>query len=169
VRGSIGGKREESLVRLQSKAFGVFADYHQFYLWDRGMTDQAPEEYDEQDVRRRIKAEAHVVSIQPARNTTVPVEVEIHDADPGFDPSAWDHVAEASLHLPTGRLQAHECAGGSAAEFTVAPGWFRVRALYGGLGTIDKAGLTGGDRYRAVLWPAPPAEVRVVKEWVAVE
>lgn len=156
-------------MRLQSKAFGVSADYHQFYLWDRGMTDQAPEEYNEEDVRRRIEVGPHVVVIQPARNTTVPVEVEIHDADPGFDPSVWDQVAEASLHLPSGRLQAHECTGGPVAEFTVAPGWYRVRALFGGLDTIDEAGLTGGDYYRAVLWPAPPAEVRVVKQWVAGE
>jgi hypothetical protein len=154
---------------VQRQAFDVFADYHQFYLWDRGMTDQAPEQYTAEDVRRRIKTGPHVVVVQPARNTTVPVEVEVHDVDPGFEPAVWDHIAEASLYLPTGRLEVHECTGGPVAEFKVSPGWYRVRCLHGRLGTIDETGLKGGDHYRAVLWPAPEAEVRVVKQWAAGE
>ena len=48
-------------MRLQHRAFDVFADYHQFYLWDRGMTNQAPQEYTDEDVQRRIKTGPHVV------------------------------------------------------------------------------------------------------------
>ena len=36
----------------QRQAFDVFADYHQFYLWDRGMTAVAPTDYTDEDVRR---------------------------------------------------------------------------------------------------------------------
>ena len=50
------------------------------------MTNQAPEDYTDEDVRRRIKTGIDVVVIQPERNTTVPVEVEVHDADPGVRP-----------------------------------------------------------------------------------
>jgi hypothetical protein len=150
---------------LQHRAFEVFADYHQFYLWDRGMTDQAPTDYSEEDVRRRIKTGPHVVVIQPERNMTVPVELEVHDADPGFEPADWDHSAEASLHLPTGFLQVHECTGGPVAEFRLEPGWYRVRSLHGGLATLDESGLEGADHYRVVLWPAPPEEVRVLLQW----
>jgi hypothetical protein len=156
-------------MRLQHRAFDVFADYQQFYLWDRGMTNQAPEDYTDEDVRRRIKTGPHVVVIRPERNTTVPVEVEVHNADPEFDPTAWDHVAEASLHLPSGKLQVHECTGGPVAEFAVEPGWYRVRSLGSGFVTIDESGLEGGDRYRVVLWPAPSAELRVVKQWLPPE
>ena len=152
---------------MQRKRFNVFADYHQFYLWDRGMTSEAPTDYSDEDVRRRIKVGPHVVVIQPIRNTTVPVEVEVRKADPGFDPAEWDHIAEASLHLPTGQLQVHECTGGPVAEFKVVPGWYRVRSLSGGFATPDESGTTGGDYYRAVLWLAPEAETRVVKQWVA--
>jgi hypothetical protein len=133
------------------------------------MTAGAPTDYTDEDVRRRIKTGPHMVVIQPERNMTVPVEVEVHDADPGFDPADWDHIAEASLHLPTGRLQVHECTGGPVGEFAVAPGWYRVRSLGGGFATIDGSGLEGSDRYRVVLWPAPPADVRVVKQWVPPE
>ena len=155
----------ESVVRLQHRAFAVFADYHQFFLWDRGMTTEAPTDYTEEDVRRRIKTGPHVVVIQPERNTTVPVEVEIHDTEPGFDPAAWDHIAEASLHLPTGLLQVHECTGGPVAGYEVPPGWYRVRSLGGGFATVS--GLDGSDHYQVVLWPAPPSELRVVKQWAA--
>ena len=154
---------------LQRQAFGVFADYRQFYLWDRGMTDQAPEDYADEDTRGRVKAGPHVVAILTERNATVAVEVEVHDADPGFDPAAWDHVAEVSLHLPTGRLQAHECTGGPVAEFAVWPGWYRVRSMGGGFGTAGESGLEGGDHYRAVLWPAGQDKVRVVKQWSPAE
>jgi hypothetical protein len=61
--------------------------------------------------------------IQPERNMTVLVTVEIHDAEPPYDPADWDHIAEASVHLPTGQLQVEECTGGVVAEFAVEPGW----------------------------------------------
>jgi hypothetical protein len=95
---------------------------------------------------------------------TVPVTVEIVDVEPSLDINAWDHVAEASLNLPTGRLQLHECKGGAVADFEVAPGWYRVRSCHGGLDSIDGTGLDGDDHHRLVLWPGPPAEVRVVKQ-----
>jgi hypothetical protein len=154
-------------VRVQRKAFKLFADYHQFYLWDRGKNPEAPTTYTKEDTRRRIKTGTHVVVIQTARNTTVLVEIGIHDAEPPFDTSAWDHIAEASLHLPTGQLQVHESTGGPVAEFKLKPGWYRVRAFHAGLGTIDETGMEGRDRYLAVLWPAPSAEVSVIKEWTA--
>ena len=152
-------------VRLQHQAFEVFADYHQFYLWDDGMSPEAPVDYVDEDIKRRIKTGPHVVVIQPERNMTVAVEVEIHDSAPECSPDDWDHIAEASLHLPTGRLQVHECTCGSVAEFEVEPGWYRVRSLHGGLATIDEWGMEGDDHYTVALWQAPPDEVRVVKQW----
>lgn len=143
----------------------VFADYHQFYLWDREMTSTAPEDYTDEDVIRRIKVGPNVVVIQPERNMTVSVEVEIHDGEPEYRSDEWDHIAEASLHLPSGHLQVHECTGGPVADFDVTPGWYRVRSFHGGFGTIDESGLEGDDYYKLVLWPAAPSKVVVVKQW----
>jgi hypothetical protein len=152
---------------LQHKALEIFADYHQFYLRDKGMDPRAPENYSDEDVQRRIKTGPHVVVIQPERNMTVAVEIEIHDSEPLYDAKSWDHIAEASLDLPTGQLQVEECTGGPVADFRVAPGRYRVRAFCGGFETIDDTGLEGNDHYRLVLWPAPHAEVLVVKQWAA--
>lgn len=44
-----------------------------------------------------------------------------------------------------------------------------MRSLHGRLDTIDESGLEGGDHYRVVLWPSPPAEVQVVKLWAMAE
>ena len=139
-------------MRLHHKSVEVFADYHQFYLWDKGMTNQAPDDYSEEDVRRRIKTGANVVVVQPEENRRVPLEIEIHDAEPPYDAGAWDHIAEASLDLPTGKLQVHECTGRAVADFQVEKGWYRVRSFHGGFGTIGPDGDASADFYRVVLW-----------------
>lgn len=138
-------------MQLQHKLFALFADYHQFYLWDRDMNPEAPVDYNNEDVERRIKTGPNVFVIQPERDMIVSVEIEIHDIEPTQSPDKWDHIAEGSLHLPTGQLQVHECTGGSVAEFTVVPGWYRVRSFHGGLDTIDESGLEGNDHYLAFL------------------
>jgi hypothetical protein len=149
---------------MQRRSLSLFADYFQFYLWDAGMNAQAPVEYTRVDLERRIKTGPNVVVIVTARNMTVPVTIEIVDAEPSLDISECDHVAEASLHLPTGRLQVHECTGGEVADFEIAPDWYRVRSCHTGLDSIDSTGLEGNDRYHIALWPAPDAEVRVIKQ-----
>ena len=133
---------------LQRQKVEVSADFHQFYLWDRGMTSTSSEEYTDEDVLRRIKTGPNVVVIQPACR-----------------PEEWDHVVEASLDLPTGQLEVHECTGGAVADFQVRPGWYRVRAMQGGLTLIDGNGLDGEDYYKVVLWPAAPGDIVVIKQW----
>jgi hypothetical protein len=153
------------IVRSQGRKFELLADYYQFYLWDRGMDPEAPVDYNERDVQCRVKTGPNVLVIQPERNMTVAVEVEVHDTEPAYSPDEWDHIAEASLHLPTGQLQVHECTGGAVAEFVVEPGWYRVRSFHGGFATINESRVEGHDHYRAVLWLAPPTDLRVIKQW----
>jgi hypothetical protein len=150
---------------VQKQALSVFADYYQFYLWDERVAPDAPTDWSDMDVARRLKAVPNVVVVSPIRNMDVPVEVEIHTSEPPYDATAWDHIAECSLELPSGQLQVHECTGGPVASFRVEPGVYRVRAFYGALGKLSEDGLTGEDHYRVVLWPAPMADVVVLKVW----
>jgi hypothetical protein len=147
------------------RRYAIFADYFQFYLRDHGAQPLAPDDYDEGDIARRIKAAPHIVVIQPERNMTVPVEVALAETAPADDFDGWDHVAEASLDLPSGRLEIHECTGGSVDVLAVTPGCHRVRAYFGGLDTIGADGLEGEDRYRIVLWPAAAGPVTVLKAY----
>jgi hypothetical protein len=152
------------LARMKH-SYTIFADYHQFYLWDKKVEPDAPTNYTDEDVQKRIKAAPNVVVIQPERNMDVPVEVEVFESAPPLELVAWDHVAEASLELPSGVLEIHECTGGSIDEIQLAPGTYRVRACYGKLSELSKYGLEGNDHYRLELWPAPFASVEVLKQF----
>lgn len=145
--------------------FELLADYFQFYLWDAGATPQAPEDYTEDDIRRRIKTAAHVVVVQPVRNMKVPVELDVCDTDPGCVAADWDHVAECSIELSSGRLQVHECTGGAALDLQFDPGTYRVRVQFSGLDTLSEDGVDGEDRYRITLWPGSPVPITIVKQW----
>ncbi len=151
---------------MQSQAFELFADYFQFYLRDEGVDPEAPTDWEDVDVQRRLKVVASIVVVVcPIRNMTVPVEVQVHDAEPTYDANRWSHIAECSIDLPTGKLQVHECTGGPVAHFAVAPGSYRVRAFYGALDTLRGNDLEGDDHYLVVLWPGTPTEPRVLKQY----
>lgn len=149
------------------RSYTILADYHQFYLWDHGEAPDPPTAYTDEDIARRIKAADFVVVVQPERNMEVPVEIEVAETAPDLALDRWDHVAEASLALPSGRLEIHECTGGSVDILPVSPATYRVRACFAGLGTLTEDGLDGEDRYRIVLWPAPFAELAVLKQYAA--
>jgi hypothetical protein len=148
------------------KRYTIVADYHQFYLWDQGESPDAPTDYTDEDTLRRIKTGPFVVVVQPERDMDVPFELEIMAGPPDPDLDVWDHVAEASLDLPSGRLEIHECTGGSIDVLAVPPGTYRVRTHHGGLRTLSEDRLDGDDHYRIVLWPAPFAELAVLKQYV---
>lgn len=148
-------------------AFEVFADYHQFYLQDGGIYPDAPTDWTDDDVQRRVKAIDHVVVICPLRNMTVPVVLELHDSEPSIDLSDYDHVVQCTVDLPTGELQIHECTGGEILRQKVEPGYYAVLALFSGLETIDESGLEGNDAYRLLLWPTSSAlPLAVIKAWM---
>jgi len=147
------------------RQYAIFADYHQFYLWDHEQSPTPPIDYTDLDIDRRIKAAPFVVVIQPERNMEVRVTLEIRDAPPEDPLSEWDHVAEASLALPSGRMEIHECTGGSVDIVPIPPGTYRVRAYCGGFDTLSEDRMDGDDHYRIVLWPAAPADVRVIKQY----
>ncbi|CAA2137377.1 hypothetical protein [Methylobacterium bullatum] len=147
------------------KRYEIFADYHQFYLWDHGEMPDTALDYSEDDLRRRVKTAPFLLVIQPERNMSVPVELDIVDAPPDEALDLWDHVVEASLDLPSGRLEIHECTGGSIDILSVAPGTYRVRVCFGGLTTLTDDRLDGEDHYRLILWPAPSAPLAVIKHY----
>lgn len=145
--------------------FEVLADYHQFYVWDSGVNPEAPEDYTDEDVSRMVKVAKNVVVVQPVRDLDVPVELELCPSDPGCELATWDHVVECSVEIPSGKLQVHECTGGAVFDAAIAPGNYRVRVLFAGLGTLSYDGVDGDDRYRVVLWPGDIVPLTVIKQW----
>lgn len=143
----------------------IFADYHQFYVWDGGVNPQAPEDWTDEDVTKRAKMAEHVFVVCPVRNMTVPVRVTLLEREPKIELGRYDHVVQGSVALPTGQLQVHECTGGEVLVWKVKPGGYRVLALFSGLGTLSSNGLEGQDSYHVVLWPGSAAPLKVLKQW----
>lgn len=150
---------------LHKKHYEIFADYHQFYLMDAEKEPLAPEDWTDEDVQRRIKAEKYIIVIQPERNMTVPVDLEILDSEPEEDSGNWQHIAEASLDLPSGKLQIEECYGEIKDVLILPSGSYRIRAFYGDLDTLSFDGLEGDDHYKIVIWQAPFEDVKVLKQY----
>ena len=94
---------------IRRETVEVFADYHQFYLQDGRVSPPAPEVWTDADIARRAKVAPNIVVICPVRDMAVPVEVELHDAEPPFDTRAADHIVECSLALPPLAAQARPC------------------------------------------------------------
>ena len=88
----------------------IFADYYQVYLRDEQMEEDIPDDWGEQLTTEMIAVAAGIVGVSTARNTRVPVRVDLYDVRPDDDFTVWDHVAEASLEVPSGQLV---IAGGS--------------------------------------------------------
>lgn len=143
----------------------VFADYHQFYVWDGGKDPQAPEDWSDEDVANRAKVAEHVFVVCPVRNMTVPVRVSFLNAEPALELECYDHVVQASVAVPTGQLQVCECTGGEVLAWKVEPGTYRVLALFSGLDTLSPDGLEGQDRYHVMLWPGAAVPLKVLKQW----
>lgn len=150
-----------------SSTFNVFADYHQFYLQDEEVETDPPDDWGEQITTHMIAVDSGIVGIGTVRNMTVPVRVDLLATRPDDDFGMWDHVAEASLEVPSGQIVIAGCSDyfPEARRLPVPPGWYRVRVYYGGLNTLSEDGLDGEDHYQVVLWHEKYRSPEILKKW----
>ena len=144
----------------------VFADYFQFYLCDAAEGLDWPVDWTDEALRRRVLRAEGVLVVSTARNMTVPVRVELHDAPPQIAAEAADHIVVVDLHT-SGEIV---IAGSSdyrpeAARRSVPQGNLRAMAVFTGLGTISENGLDGEDRYVVHLWPGESGGIAVLRQW----
>jgi hypothetical protein len=151
---------------MQQHKFELFADYFQFYLQDEKAKGDLSESWTEEATQRLLAIAPETIGVGTVRNMTVPVSVEIHDAEPteGFD--KWDHVVECSLNIPTGNIVVAGCTDyfPDATRIKVHAGCYRARIFYGALDTLSENGLEGDDHYKIVLWPASVSDVKILKQ-----
>lgn len=147
--------------------FNLFADYFAFHLSDDSPDFRAVETWSPGAVADRLAVvKPHVVAVGTARSMTVPVTVEVRETPPGEHFADWDHVVEASLEVPSGRIvvMGNEY-WYNAARIPVRPGTYAVRAYSAGLDTLRNNDLDGDDRYRVVIWPSAHREPAVLKRY----
>jgi len=141
--------------------FKVAAEYHQFYLMDDERQPSIPETVSDEDMARRIRSAPHIVVVHTASNTRVPVSVEFLSEAPREDLASWDHVAEFSLELPSGRAVLAGCTDyiPDCPRIEARPGTYR--------GRVFSAGLSGAgpEKYRVALWPGKLQAPTVLKQY----
>ena len=84
--------------------FDLFADYFQFYLQDETVKGDLSESWTPEAAHRMLATAPGTIGVGTVRNMIVPVTVEIADAAPDDDTSAWDQVNECTLDAPSGRV-----------------------------------------------------------------
>lgn len=67
----------------------------------------------------------NVVVIRPFRNMTVPVILELQDAEPAIDLPGYDHAVGCSVDLSTGELQVSRDTVGGGKLMALPPQWHK--------------------------------------------
>ena len=142
----------------------LYASHHQFYVVDTDASATG-DVWDGAALERHLGVGDGIVAVGTIGYTVLPVALELWDSEPPLD-EGWDHVAEASLEIRSGRLGLAGVEGPATPQpLEVEPRTYRVRSAAAGLEGANE--MDGGDSYRVQLWPAPAAEPRVLRWWPA--
>ncbi len=145
----------------------VFADYSTMLVQDdqARLGDPGPAWF-EALATNWINAAPGIVGVGAARPFDVPVIVDVRrtpPADNTLELQQAQHVTEASLAVPSGRLLiSMQDFDDELPRIPLTPGTYVVRVYSHGLDTFSEDGLDGEDRYHVVLWPTDeehPAQV----------
>jgi hypothetical protein len=145
----------------------VNADYHQFYVIDSAAPLDASGRADfwtRETLARLLAVGAGILGVSTG-SYVVPLALHIDAAAPRDDLAAWDHVVEAELALPSGKLIVHGCTQPreEGLQVAVPPGRYIARVCYGKLDSVVDE--EGDDHYAVVLWPGARSGVEVLKRW----
>ena len=156
----------------RGQLFEPYADHLQFVLEDAEAESGIGDTWAEASEAWRISPERHVVAVGTARYDYVPVVLELLNNPPqdsSFEDA--DHVVEADLDLPSGKLAIH---GGTQLPSEVEPlhlepGRYRLRVSY--VQTDYQPSGSNDDlpgdylEYQITMWPIEvPSEVRVLRQ-----
>lgn len=148
---------------IASYQLEILVDHNQIFLEDCKFegSDDLTQMYDEDATTRNLGVAPGLLAIFTARwYGKVRLKILLRNDQPDDDFTGWDHVAEASLALPSGCLVADGPESvfpftPAGPQITVTPGVYRVRIYAGAIETVDEYMQAGEDHYRAVLWLAP--------------
>jgi hypothetical protein len=151
----------------------LFADYFQIHVGDADADGDPSDPWTEQALADHLAVTPHALGIGTVVNVNVSVTVVVLPQEPSDDSSAFDHVVEASLHVPSGRLIVMGCTdyGPEAPTFEVASGWNRVRVSQSNLTRAAQADIDSDEspetteKLRIQVWPTPQRPGTVIKRW----
>ncbi|MFF2078376.1 hypothetical protein ACFVXG_26920 [Kitasatospora sp. NPDC058162] len=146
----------------------LFADYHQIHVMDEHSDSDVGGAWTAQALFDGLATAEDILAFSTVNNMDVVVAVDVLEGEPADDSADFDHVVEASVHVPSGRLAILGCSDylPDAARFDVPAGWMRVRVSRSGLAAAaaDPEGFAP-EGIRLQAWPAPRRELRVITRW----
>ena len=151
---------------LQQHQYQLFADYFQFYVEDENPKNSTEDIWnDEETVEHGLAIGDGIITVSTERNFIVPFTLEIHNSEPSDDFAIWDRINECSIDVPSGTLVIFGCTDyrPDAARIKISPQCYRARIYYGTLDTVTEFD-KGDDHYKMILWVAPFAKMKVLKE-----
>ncbi|MEV4604885.1 hypothetical protein AB0K15_46990 [Amycolatopsis sp. NPDC049253] len=151
----------------------LFADYHQIHVFDEGSVTDLGEVWTEEAMADQLAVAGDAVAVGTMANVFVRVAVEVLDEAPADDSTAFDHVVEGSVQVPSGRLVVMGCTDfePDAARFAVPTGWLRLRVAKSNLGVASRLDIDSDEDpatmelVRVQVWPAAAAPLVVLKQW----
>ncbi|MFF5701285.1 hypothetical protein ACFY7H_02040 [Streptomyces sp. NPDC012794] len=153
-------------------ALELFADYFQVHVLDEGSEGDFSGVWTEQTVVDGLGVMEDALAIGTAVNDTVAVSVHVLADQPHYDSDDFDHIVEASLHVPSGRLIVMGCTDylDDAARFEVPAGRTRARASRRNLAAAVRRLESdeepeATEEVRLQTWPAPFSVPHIVKRW----
>ncbi|QBD76953.1 hypothetical protein EPA93_13445 [Ktedonosporobacter rubrisoli] len=160
---------EAKARKLASYSLNLCADYYQIHIEDEEFDDDFPDDWGNQLVTNKIAVAPGIVGVGTARNMTVPIQLDLLDRGSEDEFDSWDHVVEASLDVPSGKIAILGCTAyfPDATRISVKPGSYRVRIYSRGLAGLSKDGLEGDDYYHIVIWSQAYSPTSVLKRWSA--
>lgn len=153
----------------------LFADYFQLHVMDENAEDDLSDAWTDEAVLDALAVSEQTLGIGTEVNMDVDVMVELLDGRPGDDIDVFDHVVEASIEVPSGRIAILGCTDylPDAVRFDVPEGFVRIRASRANLANVRQPGEEGFDAPDAMeqvhlwIWPAPYGAPAVLKRWAA--
>ncbi|MFJ3661911.1 hypothetical protein ACIPPM_15765 [Streptomyces sp. NPDC090119] len=151
----------------------LFADYCQIHILDESSEGELAERWTNEALTDRLVAVRDILGIRTEVDVDVQVEISSTSGRPSLDMDPYDHVVEASVEIPSGRMVVMGCSDylPDATRVEVEPGWVRIRVQKSNLANAVAADLESDEspetieRIKVDVWPEDPSGVRVLKQW----
>jgi hypothetical protein len=144
-----------------------FTEYYQFYILDKNSKAETDSQnfWNPQADVAKIAVEEGILGITVGKYAEIEVEVNVlksQNNERNFD--EFEHIAEASVDVPSGVLQIKDCTGfDTILELNLTPGTYAVRCYSAKLSSIK--GDVGDDFYVLEIWASEKIERKVLKQF----
>ena len=148
--------------------FAFFTAYYQFYILDAETKSQTDSDdfWNEEADYLRLATEEGLLGVTTATYGEISGDFRFPEGEPTVDDAA-DHIVEASLNVPSGKLEVKNCTDfETKLTFDLDKGTYRVRVSSFKLDTANDE--LQQDKYVVDIWKSAFSEPKLIKEYIEV-